>query len=474
MTTEFVEDETPRQTRKSRESEKTWEIDLSKHPYHRQHKISRKYPSLLKVRNLDEFRKALNHEEDGPKWYETLAKAFEYDHLLYDQCFANQKKAEEYKKITLELAKDKTMNEQTIENLEEELAHLRIANAELVQRTEDAQRREREATVSVPPSIAIVPSSSSHRPRGINPSESLTGIEPKEYNAWVYSIREKLDTDSPKYANDRQRVRYALSQMKDPIFDAMHAWVTDVGGALTLESFFLEIENYMGLHHQAKDAKKELLTIKMENNENVSGYYHRIFKLWQNAKTPMEDRIETFLTTMKPGISSSLIGKEYTDFKELLETARRIEARRKDVAHTFPRDSKLDKTSNSNSSKNQNRVNSNSAQISASVKPNLAQHDSPRDFEKQSNRQFGPVNKKPNGWVGSWFDGEQFPPKLQPEDKEQLIKQGRCWSYRGSGHRGSDSICINFERRRKVNKINKGILESIESESDTASDSGKE
>lgn len=127
-----------------------------------------------------------------------LAKAFEYDHLLYDQCFANQKKAEEYKKITLELAKDKTMDEQTIENLEE-LAHLRIANAELVQRTEDAQRYEREVTASasVPPSIIVVLSSSNHRPRGINPSEPLTGTESKEYNAWAYSIREKLDTDAP-------------------------------------------------------------------------------------------------------------------------------------------------------------------------------------------------------------------------------------------------------------------------------------
>ena len=120
--------------------------------------------------------------------------------------------------------------------------------------------------------------------------------------------------------------------MKDPIFDAMYAWVEDIGDALTMKGFFEEIENYFGLMHQQKDAKKELLTIKMTNTENVSEYYHRIFKLWQKAKTPMDERVEMFQTTLKPGISYSLVDREYTDFKTLLDDARRIEARRKELA----------------------------------------------------------------------------------------------------------------------------------------------
>ena len=244
----------------------------------------------------------------------------------------------------------------------------------------------------------------------------------------------------------------------------------DTGADLTVKSFFEEIENYMGLHHQAKDAKKELLTIKMENNENVSEYYHRIFKLWQRAKTPMEDRIEKFLTTLKPGISSSLIGKDYTDFKELLETARRIEARRKDVAHTFPRGDNKSEKSSTGVNRNQSRSaapsqNSNSGSVRKTAS-------SSQNTSESSNGKFGPVSQKPNGWVGEWFDGEKNPPKLQPEDKERLIKQNRCWSCRGSGHKGSDSVCINYDRKKKLNKL--GVANSDKSESESDSGSEKE
>lgn len=224
----------------------------------------------------------------------------------------------------------------------------------------------------------------------------------------------------------------------------------------------------MGLHHQAKDAKKELLTIRMENNENVSEYYHRIFKLWQKAKTPVEDRVETFLTTMKPGISTSLIGREYTDLKELLETARRIEVRRKDVAHSFPRggDGKSEKVGN-NTNRNQSRTNAGSTPSSSS---NVGQKDKvtapARYTGGHPNDKFGPVNKKPDGWVGEWFDGERYPPKLQPEDREQMIKQRRCWSCRRSGHRGGDPICINHDQKKRANKL-VVVPESSDSESDS-------
>ena len=106
--------------------------------------------------------------------------------------------------------------------------------------------------------------------------------------------------------------------MKDPIFDAMHSWVFDIGENLTIELFFKEIENYMGIHHQKKDAKKELLVVKMGKTESVSEYYHRPFKLWQRAETPLEDRIDIFIGLVSPGISNAFQAREYKDFTKLL------------------------------------------------------------------------------------------------------------------------------------------------------------
>ena len=79
--------------------------------------------------------------------------------------------------------------------------------------------------------------------------------------------------------------------MEAPIFGAMHSWVVDMGDSLTIDALFDEIENYMGIHLQSRDAKKELITITMKSGESVSEYYHRIFKLWQKAKTPIDKRI---------------------------------------------------------------------------------------------------------------------------------------------------------------------------------------
>ena len=92
------------------------------------------------------------------------------------------------------------------------------------------------------------------------------------------------------------------------------------------------------------------------------------------------------------------------------------------------------------------------------------------------NEQFGPVSKKPEGWVGAWYDGERNPEKLTNEDRDKLAKQGRCWSCRGSGHRGNDAVCINADRKNGV-RLNKSAVtpqRSSDVASDTSSDSGKE
>jgi hypothetical protein len=200
----------------------------------------------------------------------------QYDEDMFSQLFSSENRVKRYKHLIAGLRDDKAKDDQTLLNMEEEITstrldlkearnvsdNLRKVNSEMLQRIDELQRQNREATQSIPPSLTGPPvaAHSNYRPRGINPAEPLTGKSPETYNSWAYSVRQKLDTDSPLYTNDQERARYALSQMKDPIFDAMYAWVEDVGDALTMKGFFEEVENYFGLEHQQKDAKKELLT----------------------------------------------------------------------------------------------------------------------------------------------------------------------------------------------------------------------
>jgi hypothetical protein len=254
------------------------------------------------------------------------------------------------------------------------------------------------------------------------------------------------------YANDRQRVRYALSQMKNLIFDVMHNWVIDVEEVLITKSFFKVIKNYMRFHHQVKNAKKKLLIVKMKNNENVSKYYHRIFKLWQKAKTSLKDRIETFLIIVKSGIYSSLMRKEFNNFEDLLKTARRIEARRKDVTHIFSRrDNRFEKIVD----KNQNQIQSciNSSQFSFRINLSQKSSSTSMSFIDHFNEKFESVNKKLSDWIDEWFDEEKDSLKLTFKNKRKLFKQRRCWSCRESNHRNNDAVCINFDRKKNLNKL---------------------
>jgi hypothetical protein len=63
-------------------------------------------------------------------------------------------------------------------------------------------------------------------------------------------------------------------------------------------------------------------------NERQQFDYYRIYKLWQKAKTTETERVEKLLTTM---LSAPLIAKEYKPTRELLDDARTVEDRKKDV-----------------------------------------------------------------------------------------------------------------------------------------------
>lgn len=116
----------------------------------------------------------------------------------------------------------------------------------------------------------------------------------------------------------------------------MHAWVEDKGDNLTIVTLLEEIEHRMAIHLQKRDAKKQLATIMRKSDENVSEYYHRIFLLWQKARIPHDERIDKFLVTLKPFISTPLINRRFTDVRKLFDEARLIEDRRKEFSFYHP------------------------------------------------------------------------------------------------------------------------------------------
>ena len=148
----------------------------------------------------------------------------------------------------------------------------------------------------------------------------------------------------------------------------------------------------MDIYHQKKNAKKKLLTIKINKTKNVSKYYHRLFKLWQRAETSLENRIDMFIEFVSLGISNVLQAREYKNFTKLLKNARRIENYRKNVVNNFYfKKNKLEKTSRSPAfGRDASRTTLQTAASKTIVSDAKTSH---------LNDKFGPVSKKPEGWI---------------------------------------------------------------------------
>ena len=96
-------------------------------------------------------------------------------------------------------------------------------------------------------------------------------IKDKEmYNPWRYEIDAKFETDWPLFPSERSKVNYTLTQMDNPVFDAMQGWVMDMGGSVSLADLMDELEHYLGVHLQTKEAKRELLKASSNNLTNPS------------------------------------------------------------------------------------------------------------------------------------------------------------------------------------------------------------
>jgi Retrotransposon gag protein len=287
------------------------------------------------------------------------------------------------------------------------------------------------------------------RVRGDHPKKPLSGSKPSEYRPWRYQVDTKFKADSPLYPDDESKISYALSQMTDPIFPAMQEWVI-AHDSCQWEDLIREIILYMGLQFQQHDAEQALLSITQKEKETVTQYYHRISTLWNLAQTSEERRIYKFLTSIRPTIGTSLLDRNFSTVSEALNSARVVEERRKGMDANYPRSFVRNKQS----------VGGAVESVSAQSSPRISR------TEPHPNNRFGPVAKKPSGWIGTWYDSENSPRRLTEELKRELTKQGRCWSCRGSGHRGADKVC---PRAKRLNSESvKDIL--AQSESDTESE----
>jgi hypothetical protein len=49
-----------------------------------------------------------------------------------------------------------------------------------------------------------------------------------------------------------------------------------MGGSVSLAEMMDELEHYLGVHLQAREAKKELQTIKQQPNDSITEYHQRL------------------------------------------------------------------------------------------------------------------------------------------------------------------------------------------------------
>ena len=221
----------------------------------------------------------------------------------------------------------------------------------------------------------------------------------------------------------------------------------------------------MSVHLQQREAKRDLQVITQRHGEKISEYYHRIRSLWQKAKTPEDDRVDQFLTTMSPNLSTSLLSKSYTRVRDLLDEARVIEDRKRDISYTHPRQQRGQPPRQPPGETTPLPT----ARPTFKIDTKPSEKDISRNRASEpsrSNRSIAPTATKPEGWIGKWHDSENNPKRLTDDLKVQLQREGRCWACRGSGHRAHDSVCP--QQGRKTNQVSiKGAVESSESELDS-------
>ena len=127
-TTEGTWEKTSRAGR-GKEKEIFQTIDVSNHPYYEQD--AAEHPSLVVAHNLKELQSILRDEKEGPRWYDFLARALEYDKTLFEKYISmqnDQEKLAEAKKIN---RRYKQVNERLIAEKDDAEREALLAQEEL-------------------------------------------------------------------------------------------------------------------------------------------------------------------------------------------------------------------------------------------------------------------------------------------------------------------------------------------------------
>ena len=250
-----------------------------------------------------------------------------------------------------------------------------------------------------------------------------------------------------------------------------------------MEDFYKQIKHSMGIHMLVEKAEDKLHVVTMKPTETVDDYYQRIFKLWQQAKTPEHERIRRFEITLKPSILHALIGQKHTKIMDVLDTAREIKHQKHQISNKFAKDSakpfqkslgSLGRTWGKSGSSPQAEGNSTSGRNTAvpaalgssskAPKGNGKPVNTSSNANANPNANFIPTSTKPAGWVGTWYDPKAYPQKLQDNKRTTLLQQGKCWGCRGSSYRRSDECCLLTNRRLNVTTARAVKVSDSESE----------
>ena len=298
-------------------------------------------------------------------------------------------------------------------------------------------------------------------------------------------MNDKLCVDAVMYPEERDRISYAFHQLAQLIFQQLDAWINANANNLSMENFYKQIEHSMGIHMLVKKAKDKLYVVTMKPTKIVDDYYQRIFKLWKQAGSTERERVKKFEITLKPSILHTLIGQKHTKIMNVLDAAREIEHRKHQISSKFARDSAkpFQKTSRSSGRTWVKGGSSSQAGDSSTTGGNIvapaalgSSSGTPKGSGKpvntstsvNLNSKFIPTSTKPAGWVGTWYDPEAYPRKLQDSERTTLLQQGRCWGCRGSGHRGSDECCPLTNRKAGLNVTTARAVEVSDLESEKA------
>ena len=289
------------------------------------------------------------------------------------------------------------------------------------------------------------------------------------------------------FPTEEDKISYAFHQLDQSIFQQQDAWIGANSESLSMDWFYQQIKHCIGIYMLVKKAEDKLHVITMKPSESVDDYYQRIFKFWQQAKTPKREGIRRFEITLKPSIAHALIGQKHTKISDVLNAAREIEHRKNQISTKFARDSakpfqkasgssgrtwgkggSLPQASRSSSAGANSAASGASGSSSAAPRNNGKLVNTTSFSSANPNAKFIPTVTKLAGWVGTWYDSETNPRKLRDDERATLLQQGRCWGCRRSGHRESNECCSLTNRKTGLNVTTARAVEVSDSESEKA------